>query len=194
MLLKQRFGPQAQHQNGWLSAISFAVPNHNYFEDTDMLTNGLYATWQWSSAHKDTVIRKLIMVADQQGVKVMRGYSPREYVEPGTSVQNREYRGICLYIKHKGYVLLTFYATPGKMVSTTFIAPTQLAEHFSELFIGFTAISRDELPGMPRLSRIILQKIKPSKHHLIKEAHTKAFFDLDEVPPAFADLLSAPVA
>ena len=64
----------------------------------------------------------------------------------------------------------------------------------SEVFVGYTAISRDELPDMPRLSRVVIEKIDSSKENLCKQARIGTFFDIDEIPEVFADLLRLTVA
>lgn len=80
------------------------------------------------------------------------------------------------------------------MISTTFVTPMSLSEYSSEVFVGYTAISRDELPDMPRLSRVVIEKIDSSKENLCKQARIGTFFDIDEIPEVFADLLRLTVA
>ncbi|RCW84107.1 hypothetical protein DFP89_10851 [Paracoccus lutimaris] len=58
----------------------------------------------------------------------------------------------------------------------------------------FAAINRDGFPDMPRLSRGAIERIDSSKGNLCKQAKIGTFFDIDEVPEVFADLLRLTVA
>ena len=80
------------------------------------------------------------------------------------------------------------------MISMAYAKPTRLSEHSSNTLIGFHAITRDELPDMPRLSRLVIEKLDMSPRKLIEEAHTPSFFSLSDLPRTYADLLSTPPA
>lgn len=176
-------------------ALGFAVRDQDYFDDSGPLDEGIYAAWQWSGARKNTIIRRLFKVSRLNGALIMRGYAPGSFYPPGTSLRDREYRGICLKLKRNGYVILSFSPRPSDMISTTFVTPMSLSEYSSEVFVGFTALSRDELPDMPRSSRVVIEKIvDSSKDNLCKQAKIGTFFDINEVPEVFADLLRLTVA
>lgn len=194
MLLGRSTVPALAHRSKWLSALGFAVPDQDYFDNSGALEEGVYVAWHWCGARKNTILRRLFKISRQNGVLVMRGYSPGSFFIPGTPLKQREYRGVCLNLKNRGYVLLTFFPKPSNMISMAFVTPMRLSEYSSDVFVGFTAFSRDELPDMPRLSRVVIEKIDLSHDHLLKQAKIGAFFRLDEVPAAFADLLGSPVA
>lgn len=192
MMLVKSSGPKPAHSVSWMSAIGFAVSEHDFFDDGGALDEGLYAMWQWCAARKNTILRKLFRISRQDGAMVIRGYAPREFFPKGTPLKDREYRGICLHIADQGYVFLTFFAQPSQMISMAYAKPTRLSEHSSNTLIGFHAITRDELPDMPRLSRLVIEKLDMSPRKLIEEAHTPSFFSLSDLPRTYADLLSTP--
>ncbi|MFV0293480.1 MAG: helix-turn-helix domain-containing protein [Paracoccus sp. (in: a-proteobacteria)] len=194
MLVARSSGPQVMHHRTWMSAIGFAVPNQDYFNDGGALDDGLYAMWQWCAARKGTILRKLFKISRKDEATIIRGYAPREFFPPKTSLKDREYRGICLHIEQQGYVFLTFFAHPSQMISMAYVKPMQLSEHSPDALVGFHAITRDELPDMPRLSRVVIEKVGTSPEELLKQAHMPSFFRLDELPEAYADLLSSPPA
>ena len=185
---------QFSHREEWLSALGFAARDQDYFNESGALDEGVYAAWQWCGARKNTIIRRLFKVSRLNRALIMRGYAPASFYPPGTSLRDREYRGICLKLKRNGYVILSFSPRPSDMISTTFVTPMSLSEYSSEVFVGYTAISRDELPVMPRLSRVVIEKIDSSKENLCKQARIGTFFDIDEIPEVFADLLRLTVA
>lgn len=194
MLLARNSAPRLAHRNEWLAALGYAIPDQDYFDDSGALEEGLYVAWQWCGARKNTILRRLFKIIRLNGGLVMRGYTPSAFHERGTPLKQREYRGVCLHLKNRGYVLLTFFPKPSHMISTAFVTPMRFSEYSSNVFVGFTAISRDELPDMPRLSRVVIEKLDPSHKSLIKQAKIRSFFKLEEIPEAFADLLGSPVA
>lgn len=181
-------------RNAWLAAIGFATSDQNYFEQSAELEDGLYVMWQWCAARKNTILRKLFRISREDGATVLRGYAPREFFPPRTALREREYRGICLNLNGQGYVFLTFFAQPSQMIAMAYVKPTQFSEHSGGTLVGFHAITRDELPDMPRLSRVVIERQQTTGSALVRAAHAPSFYTLADLPAAIADLLSAPVA
>ena len=191
----QARNPHAQfpHRGAWLSALEYAAPKPDFFDASTSLEEGLYVSWQWCGARKNTVIRRRFRVYRHNGATVFRGYAPREFYAPGTSPRKREYRGICLNLKTQGFVLLSFFATPSAMIGMIYVSPTHLSAASTDLMVGYSAITRDELPDMPRLSRILIERIDTSPAALVKESRASSFYTLDKIPREYADLLGASV-
>lgn len=78
------------------------------------------------------------------------------------------------------------------MIDMAYVRPMQISEHAHNALVGFHAITRDELPDMPRLSRIVIEKVGSAPSDLLQQAHIPSFYKLDELPPAYAALLSSP--
>lgn len=194
MLLVRGPTPRLAHHNEWLAALGYAVPDHDYFDNSGMLDEGVYVAWQWCGARKNTVLRRLFKITKTEGALVTRGYTPSALLERGAPLRQREYRGVCLSLNNRGYVLLTFFPKPLNMISTAFVTPMCLSEYSANVFVGFTAITREELPDMPRLSRIVIEKLDLPHGGLFKQAKSGTFFKLDEIPKAFADVLGSPIA
>lgn len=194
MMLARNPSAQFVDRGAWMSALGFSASSQNYFGNRGPLDPGLYASWQWCGARKNTIVRRLFKVQRHEGVTVTRGYSPREFFPAGTPLKDREYRGICLTLRSQGYFLWSFFPKPSDMMATAFVTPASLSEDMSDVLVGYTAISRDELPGLPRLSRVIIEPISASPNSLLKQAHMPSFFKLEDVHPSYADLLSSPVA
>lgn len=193
MLLSARSSGTFQYHREWMNAISYAAPEHNYFHPNRALENGLYATWVNSETRRDMIMRVLVRVMDHDGVKVLRGYAPREAFDAGTPASAREFRGICLSMR-QGYVFLNFHPKPSEIMSCAFVSHVNLSDRYPDVLIGYNAVSRDELPGVPRLSRIVFEPIQPGPGVLVKQAHMPSLFAPDEVPQAIGNLLSMPVA
>lgn len=194
MVLARKLGPQLGHQSAWLSAIGFAASNQNYFDEQEALEEGHYVMWQWCSGRKNTVLRKLFKIYRQDGVTVMRGYAPRESFPPRTPLREREYRGICLSLRRQGYALLTFTPQPSQMISMSYVTPIHLTEHSRDALVGFHAITRDELPELPRLSRIVVERLEPSASTLLSQAHMPSYYSIEDLPAGIADILETPIA
>lgn len=194
--MQQAYKPQASFptQSAWLTALAHAAPNQNYFNYSNALPDGLYAVWQWCAARKNTIIRMLIQISQLDGVKVTRGFVSREFFSPGVAQKDREFRGICLSLGAKGFVITNFYGRPSQIITTAYVSRMHLSERYPDVLVGYTTISRDELPDMPRLSRVIIERIEPTPANLLKQAHTPVFYKIDEIPDVFSDLLTAPVA
>lgn len=185
-------GATFPHRAAWMSALGFAAPEQNYFEDTHRLESGLHAVWTWCPARKDTVVRLLYMISEEGGAKVFRGYIPRDPAVPGAPLKEREFRGLCLNMS-KGCVFLTFGAQPSQMISTAFVTPTHLSDQHPHVFTGTISLNREELPDKPHLSQIVIERVDSTPGELARLAHAGSFFKLDEIPEDFASLLSCPM-
>ncbi|MFV0385939.1 helix-turn-helix domain-containing protein [Paracoccus sp. (in: a-proteobacteria)] len=192
MLQAHRHGTQFAHRREWMAALGFAAPDQDYFNDFDALDDGLYATWQWSNTHQNRITRSLIRVFEQDGAKVVRGYVPRQYSADGACAKEREFRGLCLSLR-KGYVFLMFHAKPSEMLSTSFVSPMYLSDRYPDVLVGFNALSRDELPSAPRLSRVVFERIRSDSTTLVRQAHMRPCYEPEDVPEAISHLLTTPV-
>lgn len=188
-----QYDAQFANRREWMAALGFAAPRQDYFNNFNSLEDGLYASWQWSSTCQDKIVRLLIRVFTQDGVKLVRGYAPRERNDRNLPARQREFRGICLSL-HKGYVFLIFHACPSDMFSSAFLSPVYLSDRHPDVLVGFNALSRDELPNAPRLSRIVFERIRPGARSLMQQAHLPSFYSPRQVPTAIGDLLTTPVS
>lgn len=192
MMLSQAPNGPSPLRGAWAAALDYAAQDIDFFEPTSSLEEGLYVAWQWCGVRKDTIIRRRIKVYRENGATVFRGYSPREFFPPGTPLPKREYRGICLNQKSAGHVMISFYAKPFSMIGMTYVTPMPLSMNTS-VFAGFSVMCRDELPGISRLSRVLLERIDGDQRALLEEARRPTFPRLQDMPREYADFLREPV-
>lgn len=176
----------------WMVALSYAAPKRDYFRENPPLNLGLYAVWYWSPNRANSVTRMRISIFERLGVRLMRGYHGREAASPEARPADREFRGACLATR-QGHSILVFQNGSCDAVSNWYLSPAYLPGARADVLVGFSAIGRNELPNLPRISRLVMERIDVSRCSLVREAHFPCCWQIDRVPEAIRGLLGGPL-
>lgn len=162
-------------------AVSYCVPDQNYFHGGNGLPDGVYQLWRGANSRRDCAVQLLIRVHTLAAARVVRGYNARELGPRHLRGigRRREFRGMVLR-QREGYTMLFFHSEPSRAISLIHLRVVELG--LESVATGISVLARSEQDHGNRITRCLITRVEGGWRDLRKISRMPAFIPWEEVP------------